>query len=269
MLEDLKPDLILTQDLCDVCAVSYQRVNDAVGLIDLDTRVMSLEARTIDGILDTVDAVAALTGTEGRAAEIRVDAEQRLAALPGSVAGAPTVLFVEWLDPLMPGGHWVPEQISYAGGRSLLLGPGAHSTPHHWSVVADLAPTWWCSGRAGSLPSEPSTSCPWRPRNPAGRTCPRFARGRCGSSTGLPTSTAPARGSSTARRSSPPSSPAGPTPRSTGFPRRVVTVAGDRLGFRDVPRRRVDRCRGARRRPAHEVLGRVHAVRRAHRLRPR
>ena len=60
MLDALKPDLILTQDLCDVCAVSYQRVNDAVGLIDLDTRVMSLEARTIDGILDTVDAVAAL-----------------------------------------------------------------------------------------------------------------------------------------------------------------------------------------------------------------
>ncbi|MFJ6154306.1 ABC transporter substrate-binding protein [Micromonospora profundi] len=152
MLEGLKPDLILTQDLCDVCAVSYARVNDAVRLIDLDTRVVSLEARTIGGILDTVDAVAALTGTAGRAVEIRADAERRLAALPGPVTGAPTVLFVEWLDPLMPGGHWVPEQIISAGGRSLLLGPGAHSAPHQWSVVADLAPDVVVFGPCGFTP---------------------------------------------------------------------------------------------------------------------
>jgi iron complex transport system substrate-binding protein len=152
MLDEVKPDLILTQDLCDVCAVSYQRVNDAVRMIDLDTTVVSMEARTIGGILDTVDAVAALTDTAGRAAEIRADAEGRLAALPGAVSGAPTVLFVEWLDPLMPGGHWVPEQITYAGGRSLLLGPGAHSTPHRWSVVADLAPDVVVFGPCGFTP---------------------------------------------------------------------------------------------------------------------
>ncbi|MGC4821777.1 ABC transporter substrate-binding protein [Micromonospora sp. DT63] len=152
LLEGLRPDLILTQDLCDVCAVSYARVNDAVRLIDLDTRVVSLEARTIGGILDTVDAVAALTGTTGRAAEIRADAERRLAALPGPLTGAPTVLFVEWLDPLMPGGHWVPEQITAAGGRSLLLGPGVHSVPQHWSVVADLAPDVVVFGPCGFTP---------------------------------------------------------------------------------------------------------------------
>ncbi|MEV4824594.1 ABC transporter substrate-binding protein [Micromonospora sp. NPDC049274] len=152
MLEDVKPDLILTQDLCDVCAVSYARVNDAVRLIDLDTRVVSLEARTINGILDTVDAVASLTDTGGRAAQIRADAERRLAALPGPSPDAPTVLFVEWLDPLMPGGHWVPEQIAFAGGRSLLRGPGAHSTPHLWSVVADLAPDVVVFGPCGFTP---------------------------------------------------------------------------------------------------------------------
>ncbi|MEU5963406.1 cobalamin-binding protein [Micromonospora parva] len=152
MLEDVKPDLILTQDLCDVCAVSYARVNDAVRLIDFDTTVVSLEARTISGILDTVDAVASLTDTGGRAAQIRADAERRLAALPGPSSDAPTVLFVEWLDPLMPGGHWVPEQIAFAGGRSLLLGPGAHSTPHLWSVVADLAPDVVVFGPCGFTP---------------------------------------------------------------------------------------------------------------------
>ncbi|MEV6802316.1 ABC transporter substrate-binding protein [Micromonospora rifamycinica] len=152
VLEDLAPDLILTQDLCAVCAVSYARVNDAVRMIDLDTRVVSLEARTIGGILDTVDAVAALTGTTDRAAEIRADATRRLAALPGPGAGGPTVLFVEWLDPLMPGGHWVPEQIDHAGGRSLLLGPGAHSTPQRWSVVAELAPEVVVFGPCGFTP---------------------------------------------------------------------------------------------------------------------
>ncbi|MFK3984426.1 ABC transporter substrate-binding protein [Micromonospora sp. NPDC050397] len=152
LLEQLRPDLILTQDLCDVCAVSYGRVNDAVRMIDLDTRVMSLEARTIGGILDTVDAVAALTGTESRAGEIRVDAERRLSALPGPVPGSPSVLFVEWLDPLMPGGHWVPEQVTYAGGRPSLLGPGAHSIPQPWSVVSDLAPDVVVLGPCGFTP---------------------------------------------------------------------------------------------------------------------
>ncbi|MFG1953905.1 ABC transporter substrate-binding protein [Micromonospora sp. NPDC048830] len=110
LLDGLRPDLILTQDLCAVCAVSYERVNEAVRVIDLDTRVLSLEARTIGGILDTVDAVAALLGAEDQAARIRADADRRLAALPGPAAAAPTVLFVEWLDPLMPGGHWVPDR---------------------------------------------------------------------------------------------------------------------------------------------------------------
>ncbi|MEU5907067.1 ABC transporter substrate-binding protein [Micromonospora sp. NPDC047467] len=178
MLEDLKPDLILTQDLCDVCAVSYARVNDAVRLIDLDTRVVSLEARTIGGILDTVDAVAALTDTAGRAAEIRADAERRLAALPGPGTGAPTVLFVEWLDPLMPGGHWVPEQITLAGGRSLLLGPGAHSTPHRWSVVADLAPDVVVFGPCGFTPERTVDELPVAAGQPGWADLPAVRRGQ-------------------------------------------------------------------------------------------
>ena len=225
MLEGLKPDLILTQDLCDVCAVSYERVNDAVGLIDLDTSVMSLEARTIDGILDTVDAVAALTGTEGRAAEIRADAERRLAALPGPVPGAPTVLFVEWLDPLMPGGHWVLEQITYAGGRSLLLGPGAHSTPHLWSVVADLAPEVVVFGPCGFTPERTVDELSVATAQPGWADMPAVRQGQVGWSTGLPTSTALARGSSTARRSSPASSAAVRTPALGGCPSTSADVA--------------------------------------------
>jgi iron complex transport system substrate-binding protein len=150
-LEAAAPDVILTQDLCRACAVSYQSVNDAVRVLALDTTVVSLEPRTIDGILDSIDAVAGLLGVPDRAAAVRADLCGRLARLPGP--GARSVLFVEWLDPLMPGGHWVPEQITRAGGRSALLSPGEHSTPYPWSVVAGLAPDVIVLGPCGFTPA--------------------------------------------------------------------------------------------------------------------
>lgn len=134
------PDVILTQDLCEACAVSYQTVNEAVRVMRLDTTVVSLEARTIGGILDSIDAVAELLGRAAAAATVRAALQRRLAALPGPDPGGPRVLFVEWLDPLMPGGHWVPEQIARAGGRSLILGPGQHSVPQPSDVVTGLDP---------------------------------------------------------------------------------------------------------------------------------
>src|SRR5262249_16385705 len=128
-LAQAAPDVILTQDLCDVCAVSYRTVNDAVRGMSLDTTVVSLEPRTIDGILDTLRAVGDLMGARDRADEVCARAYERLARMPGPGPDSLSVLFVEWLEPLMPGGHWVPEQIACAGGRSLLLGPGQHSVP--------------------------------------------------------------------------------------------------------------------------------------------
>jgi iron complex transport system substrate-binding protein len=152
MLARLRPDVILTQDLCDVCAVSYASVNDVVRLLDLPTRVVSLEPRTIGGILTAIDTVAALIGAETAATRLRADAEVRLAALPGPVADGPRVLFVEWLDPLMPGGHWVPEQIRYAGGQSLFLDVGAHSVPQPVNRLADAAPDVIVFGPCGFTP---------------------------------------------------------------------------------------------------------------------
>jgi iron complex transport system substrate-binding protein len=137
-IEALQPDLILTQDLCEVCAVSYRTVNEAVRVMDLDTKVVSLQPTTIGGILTAVETVADLVGVP--AERVVDDARRRLAALPGPDEKGPRVLFVEWLDPLMPGGHWVPEQITYAGGRSLLTAPGQHSTPHTRETIVDLNP---------------------------------------------------------------------------------------------------------------------------------
>lgn len=146
------PDVILTQDLCRACAVSYRSVNDAVRMLRLDTTVLSLEPRTIAGILDCVDAVASLLGRPDAAARVRARLRSRLDALPGPGARPPEVLFVEWLDPLMPGGHWVPEQISLAGGRPLLRAPGQHSVPYPWSALPALAPEVIVLGPCGFTP---------------------------------------------------------------------------------------------------------------------
>lgn len=137
-IEALQPDLILTQDLCDVCAVSYRTVNEAVRVMDVDTTVVSLQPVDIAGILTAIQTVADLIGVSAQGPV--EDARRRLAALPGPDDKGPRVLFVEWLDPLMPGGHWVPEQIAYAGGRSLLTKPGQHSTPHTRETLIDLNP---------------------------------------------------------------------------------------------------------------------------------
>jgi iron complex transport system substrate-binding protein len=139
-IDALRPDLILTQDLCDVCAVSYDTVNEAVGVLKLDTTVLSLQPTTIESILTAITTIADVIGFQEDGEHLVANARRRLAALPGPRPDGPTVLFVEWLDPLMPGGHWVPEQIAAAGGRSLLTAPGQHSTPHPLSTVVDANP---------------------------------------------------------------------------------------------------------------------------------
>jgi iron complex transport system substrate-binding protein len=148
-----KPDLILTQDLCDVCAVSYRTVNDAVRVMELDTSVVSLQPKTIEGVLTAIMTVGGLLGATDRAEQVCADARERLARLPGPSESAPGVLFIEWLDPLMPGGHWVPEQVAHAGGRPLVLGPGQHSVPQQWDDVRRLAPDVIVFGPCGFTPA--------------------------------------------------------------------------------------------------------------------
>ena len=116
--------------------MSYTAVNDVVRAMDLDARVLSLAPRRVDGILSAADTVAAAIGREQHASAVRVQAGSASARCRGRTRMDPRVVFVEWLDPLSPGGHWVPEQIGYAGGTSVFLGPGANSVPVPRSYVA-------------------------------------------------------------------------------------------------------------------------------------
>ncbi|TWV56227.1 cobalamin-binding protein [Streptomyces misionensis] len=141
-LAALRPDVVLTQDLCDVCAVSYEKVSRAVRLLDADTRVLSLEPRTLDDVLDCLVTVGELLGVRERAERKRAALLARLDRVREAVAGRPRprVVAIEWLDPLWPAGHWVPEQTTAAGGEPLLAAPGEHTKPMTWEAVRAAQP---------------------------------------------------------------------------------------------------------------------------------
>jgi iron complex transport system substrate-binding protein len=141
-LAEAKPDLILTQELCDVCAVSYKEVAKAARMLDVGVRVISLEPSTIDEILDTVRLVGDLTGTQHQAGDVIDDARRRLDAIRTTAAEREPVptFCIEWLDPVYEAGHWVPDQVRTAGGELVLGRLGEPSRPVQWEDVVRSAP---------------------------------------------------------------------------------------------------------------------------------
>lgn len=146
-LEAAEPDLIITQELCRACAVSYADVNEVVRRIDADIAVVSLEPTSIEGILHSITTVGAMTEVEDAAIELveqlrtRLDAvEQRVAVRREGGHRALRVVGLEWLDPPFTVGHWVPEQIRRAGGWDLLGEAGAKAQRTTWDAVADVDP---------------------------------------------------------------------------------------------------------------------------------
>jgi iron complex transport system substrate-binding protein len=142
-----KPDLILTQELCRVCAVSYREVNEVARAIDADITVVSLEPTSIEGILNTISTVGAMTESEDAAVDLVETLRERLGTVEEKVqarrdAGgrSPRVVGLEWLDPPFACGHWVPEQIRRAGGWELLGTDGDRSVQTTWDAVADVDP---------------------------------------------------------------------------------------------------------------------------------
>jgi iron complex transport system substrate-binding protein len=141
------PDLILTQELCAVCAVSYREVNEVARTIDADLRVVSLEPTSIEGILNSISTVGAMTDAEDAAVDVVAELRERLKKLETRLAkrrdgGQPPVRAVglEWLDPPFASGHWVPEQIRRAGGWDLLGHEGEKSVRSTWEAVREVDP---------------------------------------------------------------------------------------------------------------------------------
>lgn len=137
-----RPDLILTQALCEVCAVPAPGVKQVVADRDLDARVLSLDAHTLGDIIRSVRTVAGAAGVDHEGESLATRLEGRLDAVAAAVRGAhrPRVLAIEWLDPPFAPGHWVPEQIERAGGECLVGEVGARSREMDWSALEGLDP---------------------------------------------------------------------------------------------------------------------------------
>jgi iron complex transport system substrate-binding protein len=141
-LADLRPDLILTQDLCRVCALPSGQVEDALGYLGCQADVLSLDPHSLGEVLNSILAVGQQTGVPERAARLVGELRARLARTAAAVAGRrhPRVAVIEWVDPPFTAGHWIPDLVSAAGGEPVAARPGAPSVPVSWADIAAAAP---------------------------------------------------------------------------------------------------------------------------------
>ncbi|MGH3979560.1 MAG: cobalamin-binding protein [Pseudonocardiaceae bacterium] len=142
-LRALAPELILTQELCEVCAVSYRTVQQAARRLDVEATVVSLEPNTLADILANIRTVGQLTGRQAEAERVVGELRARLDALQRCCAGMarrPRTLVLEWLEPPFAPGHWVPEQVAHAGGEASLGSAGAASRTTTAEEIGAYAP---------------------------------------------------------------------------------------------------------------------------------
>jgi len=147
------PDLVVSQGVCDVCAVDSVLVRDAVEELGLDCEVLTLDTHTLEDVFGDIETIGAATGREERAAEVVANLRKRVAAVERRVAEAeagsggeralderPRVAVLDWLDPVMVAGHWMPELVELAGGRYGMAETGERSRPREWTDVREYDP---------------------------------------------------------------------------------------------------------------------------------
>jgi iron complex transport system substrate-binding protein len=141
-LQRLQPDLILTQDLCEVCAVGTGEVRRAALRLSSAPRVVSLEPTTLAEVLDSILLVGRLTGALHRAIDLVGNLQARIRVVRDAVRGRPgvRVLTLEWTEPPFVGGHWVPEMVGLAGGLDVLGRAGEISREVSWEEIAASSP---------------------------------------------------------------------------------------------------------------------------------
>ena len=142
LIRQIDPDLILTQDLCRVCAVPAGHVQEALDQLGSRAEVVSMDPKDLEGILDSFMDVGRATGTETRAKELVETLRERIEAVKARAARLPTIrtFCLEWLEPPFVGGHWIPEMVSLAAGENLLSDKGQRSKEVTWRAVANASP---------------------------------------------------------------------------------------------------------------------------------
>lgn len=143
-LRAVRPDLIVTQDQCEVCAVSLGEVERAVcDLLDAPATIVSLSPNRLDDVLADFQRVADAAGVAAAGARLIAGGRERLQRIARKVAPArsrPRVACLEWLDPLMVAGNWLPEMVALGGGAYDLVAPGAHSPAITWEALVAAEP---------------------------------------------------------------------------------------------------------------------------------
>jgi iron complex transport system substrate-binding protein len=136
LLRELAPDVIITQDLCRVCAVSSENV------CDVGARVISLDPHTISEVADSIMTIANILGVTTKGEQVASRMLSRIESVRRAVAGKsrPRVFIAEWLDPPFASGHWIPEMVEVAGGIEVLGKPGLPSTTTTWQAVREAKP---------------------------------------------------------------------------------------------------------------------------------
>jgi iron complex transport system substrate-binding protein len=141
-LERLAPDLIVTQQLCEVCAVSAELVTHATRRMHDDPRILSLEPTSLGDVYDNIRAVASATGTEAQADRVVSNLQARADALANKTRPLPKrrTAVLEWTDPLMGSGHWTPSLVELAGGTAVASFPNAYSEVISWETLEESDP---------------------------------------------------------------------------------------------------------------------------------
>ncbi|SDR39072.1 cobalamin-binding protein [Natronobacterium texcoconense] len=146
-LEALEPDLIVTQGMCDVCAVDEAVVADAVDEIDADPQVLTTDPHSVADVLADVSRIGEATGREERARAVRTELEERIDAVQNRTSelgleeeDRPRVAVFDWTDPAMIAGHWTAELVEWAGGEYGLADTGERSRPREWEEIRAYDP---------------------------------------------------------------------------------------------------------------------------------
>jgi iron complex transport system substrate-binding protein len=142
LLNSVNPDLIITQSLCDVCAVTPTEVQRALVGLKRTPQILSLDATSLESVFRDIAAIGSATSRETQAHRLVQDLKDRIARVQALVRKEPRrrVACLEWLEPLYGAGHWVPEMVRLAGGLDLLASAGAPSARVSWEHVVDVGP---------------------------------------------------------------------------------------------------------------------------------
>jgi len=142
-LSEADPDLVISQGICEVCAVDTVVVEEAIADLGLDCELLTTDPHSLGDIFEDIERIGAALGREERAESLLADLRGRVEAVEERVSDTddrPEVAILDWLDPAMVAGHWVPELVELAGGRYGLADPGDASTPRGWAEIREYDP---------------------------------------------------------------------------------------------------------------------------------